>query len=240
MSTIENINNNNLRMIVPHLNTQNVQDINTKITKIDKKIEFNDKLIEVYKEKKDNLKNLINSNKEYILLLQESKDLDGKRIGLMEKQISLLQDTNDKLQALLDRNSGKIEGSDIKSLEKQLDTFAKKENILKTQANMVDKKIEKLAVKVNFVEKQITKLETKGNNVDDSNVQVKLDKNSFVTSYRPTDNQIAKLELSKIKQDIQDIKDMDAVFQQKTVNSQKNIYESIMSKVIADKITKLL
>lgn len=221
MAAIQNINNNT-SMIMLRPNAQSVQDVDTKIAKIDKGIESNNKLIELFKEKKTKLENLINSNEKYIQTLQESKELDKKRI-------SIFQDTNDKLQTLLDRNSNKIDASDVKLLDKQLDTFTKKESVLKAQAATVDTKIEKLAARVEFTKNQITKLEANSKNIETSNVQVKPDKNSFANGYRPTADQIAKLELSKINQEFLDFDMSDTLFQQKIRYSQKNIYESIVN-----------
>ena len=243
MAAIQNINNNIIGTITTRPNAENVQSV----------IEFNDKLIKLYTEKKDKLENLINSNekyieltkeninlrKDYIQTVKESKELGEKRIVLLQESkqidreiINIHERTISKLQALLDRNSSKIDASDVKLLDKQLDTFTKKENVLKAQANVVDTKIEKLAVKIEFAEKQITKIEASGKNIETSNVQVKPDKNSFVTGYRPTADQIAKLELSKIQLETHNLDSSASLFQQRVYYSQKNIYESILNSLL--------
>ena len=119
MAAIQNINNNIIGTITTRPNAENVQGV----------IEFNDKLIKLYTEKKDKLENLINSNEKYVNTLDNHIKLTKENINLRkdyiqtvkeskelgEKRISLLQDTNNKLQALLDRNSSKIDLSDAKS-----------------------------------------------------------------------------------------------------------------------------
>jgi chromosome segregation ATPase len=225
MATIPNINNNIVGMITTRPNAQNVQTVDVKIARIDKEINIREKYVETLDNHIKLTKENINLRKEYIQTVKESKELG-------EKRISLLQDTNNKLQALLNRNSNKIDVSDVKLLDKQLDTFTKKENVLKAQANVVDTKIEKLASKVDFVEKQITKLEAKSNDIDNSSLQSKPDKNSFAAGYRPTDDQIAKLELSKIQLETHDLDSSDTLFQQRVYYSQKNIYESILNSLL--------
>jgi chromosome segregation ATPase len=225
MATIPNINNNIVGMITTRPNAQNVQTVDVKIARIDKEINIREKYVETLDNHIKLTKENINLRKEYIQTVKESKELG-------EKRISLLQDTNNKLQALLNRNSNKIDVSDVKLLDKQLDTFTKKENVLKAQANVVDTKIEKLASKVDFVEKQITKLEAKSNDIDNSSLQSKPDKNSFAAGYRPTADQIAKLELSKIQLETHDLDSSDTLFQQRVYYSQKNIYESILNSLL--------
>ena len=111
MSAIQNINNNIIGTITTRPNAENVQGV----------IEFNDKLIKLHTEKKDKLENLINSNekyigtldnhikltKDYIQTVKESREIDREIINIHERTIS-------KLQALLDRNSSKIDLSDAK------------------------------------------------------------------------------------------------------------------------------
>ena len=126
MTAIQNINNNIIGTITTRPNAENVQSV----------IEFNDKLIKLYTEKKDKLENLINSNekyieltkeninlrKDYIQTVKESKELGEKRIVLLQESkqidreiINIHERTISKLQALLDRNSSKIDLSDAKS-----------------------------------------------------------------------------------------------------------------------------
>ena len=213
MAAINNINNNIEMMLCT--NKRNTQIVNTKIAKINKEINIREKYIGA-------LDNHIRLTKEYIKTIKESQELG-------EKRISLLQDTNDKLQALLDRNSCKIDISDVKLLDRQLNTFSKKDNILKIQASTVDAKIEKLAVKVDFVEKQITKLAASSNTEEITSFKAKQGKTDFAVGYRPTAYQIAKLEISKNSQENNDFDISDTLFQQKIRYSQQNIYESIVN-----------
>ena len=249
MSAIENINNNNTRMLMPRPNAQNVQAVDAKIAHIDKEINIRKKYIDTLDNHIKLTKENINLRKEYIQTLQESKELDKKRITLLQESKEIGREKINLLYQLLEnRNSRReslssvveIKTVDIKNLDKQLYILAKKEGVLKEQAIAVDTKVEKLATKVEYAEKQIATLQAKSNDTEVSRSQVKQDNIVFARGYKPTDNQIAKLELSKIKQDVQDIKDLDVILQQRAINSQKNIYESIMSKVITDKLTKLL
>jgi predicted nucleic acid-binding Zn-ribbon protein len=237
MAEIHNISNslNTIFLEQPNAvqNTQRqINQIDVRINAEENKIVKNRQLSEITKEMIVVNRVLYNSNNEIIKLYQESKELGEKRIDLMEKIIALKQDTNDKLQALLDRNSSKIDISDVKLLDRQLDTLSKKDNVLKTQTATVDAKIEKLVVKVEFAEKQITKLEANSKNIETSNVQVKPDKNIFTTGYRPTADQIAKLEFSKIQQETHNLDTFNSLFQQRVFYSQKNIYESILNSLL--------
>lgn len=243
MAAIGNINNNNLRIIMPRPNVQNVQAVDAKIAKVDRGIESNNKLIELYKEKKDKLENLINSNEKYIQTLQDSKELDKKRIDLMEKQIDLLRESKEigkekinlLYQLLENRNSRRettvsvleIKTVDIKSLDKKLDTLAKKESILKEQSIAVDTKVMKLTTKIEHFEKQIATLEAKTNDNEISKLQDKQDKTVFTSGYKPSANQL--IELSKSKQESQDIDVLNTSLQQRVIYSQQNIYESIIN-----------
>ena len=101
MAAIQNINNNVNELIMTRPNTLNIQSVDVKIARIDKEINVREKYI-------GTLDNHIKLTKDYIQTVKESKELG-------EKRISLLQDTNNKLQALLDRNSSKIDLSDAKS-----------------------------------------------------------------------------------------------------------------------------
>lgn len=203
-----------------------ISQIDEKINCVENKIAKNDHVIKVSKEMIVAIDESIRLNKDYIQTLKESKQIDREIINIHERTIN-------RLQALIDRKwDKKIDVSDVKLLDSQLDTLSKKDNVLKAQAATVDTKIEKLAVKVDFVEKQITKLEAKSDSVDDSNVQVKPNKNSFATSYRPTTDQIAKLELSKIQLETVVPDTSTSLFQQRVFYSQKNIYESILNSLL--------
>ena len=225
MATIQNINNNINELIMIRPNALNLQSVDVKIARIDKEINVREKYIGILDNHIKLTKENINLRKNYIQTLKESKEIDREIINIHERTIS-------KLQALLDRNSNKIDVSDVKLLNRQLDTLSKKENFLKAQVDVVEAKLEKLSVKVDFVEKQTTKLEAKNNSVDDYNVQVKPDKNSFANGYRPTTDQIAKLELSKIQLETDNIDTSTSLFQQRVYYSQKNIYESIINSLL--------
>ncbi len=252
MSAISNIDDRSLNL-VPILNNDKLQRLQTaerEIIRVDKEIGARSQQVNNIKNLIEARENYIASNNELISLYKESSELDKKMIVLLTESKEILQNTNDKLQALLDRGQGRRTVSaeprlqkrflEINDLNRKLTYLSKQEAVVKKQTTLVDAKVDKLFMKVDYTEKQLVRLEAQSNGTELSKSQVKQDKTFFAYNYKPTDNQIAKLELSKIKQDVQDIKDMDAVFKQRTVNSQKNIYESIMSKVIADKITKLL
>jgi len=213
MAAINNINNNIEMMLCTK--ERNTKIVNTKIAKINKEINIREKYIGA-------LDNHIRLTKEYIKTIKESQELGKKRI-------SLIQDTNDKLQALLDRNSSKIDISDVKLLDRQLDTLSKKDSALKVQTSAVEAKIEKLAVKVDFVEKQITKLAASSNTEEITSFKAKQAKTDFAVGYRPTAYQIANLEISKNSQENNDFDISDTLFQQKIRYSQQNIYESIVN-----------
>ena len=114
MAAIQNINNNVNELIMTRPNALNIQSVDVKITRIDKEINVREKYVNTLDNHIKLTKENINFRKDYIQTLKESKELGEKRIDLMEKIIGLKQDTNDKLQALLDRNSSKIDLSDAK------------------------------------------------------------------------------------------------------------------------------
>jgi len=114
MAAIQNINNNVNELIMKRPNALNIQSVDVKIARIDKEINVREKYVNTLDNHIKLTKENINFRKDYIQTLKESKELGEKRIDLMEKIIGLKQDTNDKLQALLDRNSSKIDLSDAK------------------------------------------------------------------------------------------------------------------------------
>ena len=134
MAEIHNISNslNTIFLQQPNVVQNNVRQINQnqrQISQIDKKINFvenkivkNKQLSQITKEMMATLKEKmvltdknINLRMDYIQTLKESKELGEKRVVIIENMIGLLQDTNNKLQALLDRNTSKIDVSEIRA-----------------------------------------------------------------------------------------------------------------------------
>jgi len=100
MAAIQNINNNVNELIMKRPNALNIQSVDVKIARIDKEINVREKYI-------GTLDNHIKLTKDYIQTVKESREIDREIINIHERTIN-------KLQALLDRNSSKIDGSDVK------------------------------------------------------------------------------------------------------------------------------
>jgi hypothetical protein len=107
MAAIQNINNNVNELIMTRPNTLNIQSVDVKIARIDKEINVREKYVNTLDNHIKLTKENINFRKEYIQILQESREIDREIINIHERTIN-------KLQALLDRNSSKIDGSDVK------------------------------------------------------------------------------------------------------------------------------
>jgi chromosome segregation ATPase len=196
----------------------------------------------------------IASNNELISLYKESRELDRKRIGLMERQITLLQEskeigrekinilknTNEKLQVLSDRGQGRRTVSAEPRLQNDLDRkltyLSKQEAVVKEQTALVDAKADKLAIKVEHTEKEIVKLEAKVNNTGFTTPQEKAvserDASGTCSTYKPFANQRLNNYVEDNTTKEKSVVDLKAL-EQKVYNSQKNIYESIVSKMIA-------
>lgn len=107
MAAIQNINNNVNELIMTRPNALNIQSVDVKIARIDKEINVREKYIGTLDNHIKLTKENINFRKEYIQTLQESREIDREIINIHERTIN-------KLQSMLDRNSSKIDGSDVK------------------------------------------------------------------------------------------------------------------------------
>ena len=105
MSAITNINNtmSSAILLPTRGRLQQVQNTERQIAHIDKEIDAREKYIASNNEVISITKELIDLQKQQRQTIIESRDLDRKHIANNEKIIDILEDTNKKLQALVDR-----------------------------------------------------------------------------------------------------------------------------------------
>jgi hypothetical protein len=207
MSAIQSINYNIPAIYSPQRRAvQNVQNIDGKIAKIDRKLESNNQIISLYYDKKEKLQNLIKSNDEYIKTLQESKALGEKRIVLLQEskaldreRINALHTVINGLQALIDRAKGL---NVAPALSKELEALSKKDAVLKEQTAVIDDKAAKLAIKVEHQGKELAKLGSNAPPATTSENQAVIvsskDTSQVVQVYQPTTDQVRSISLANL------------------------------------------
>lgn len=274
MSAINGINDRlSLLTVLPNNNRlQQIQNTEKEIARVDREINARSQQV-------NNIKNLIAAREKYIAsnnelialhkaqkqTLIESRDLDHKRMHLLEQQIEVIEDTNSKLRALLDRGRSKstepvktVKLNEIDHLKDKVDSLAKKDVVLKEQSAKLDDTLAKQSLKLEHVEKQASKLKERvsaletttpdkavakpvNSNKETSDVVnitnvKKKNTSGLASTYSPTASQIREQELLNIKRNAEDLQGLNKVLQERVYHSQRNIYESIVS----NKIMKLL
>ena len=265
MSAINSVNDRIFLLSNPNIEQQNrVRQVNNQrqIAHIDREIDirtdYRNTLVEsrdAHIESRDAwinyatlLEQNIASNNELISLYKESRELDRKRMSLMGQQIKLLQEskeilqnTNDKLQALLDRGQGRRTVSaepivqkrsvELNDLDRKLTYLSKQESVVKEQTALVDAKADKLAIKVEHTKKQLAKHEAEVNNTGFTTPQEKAvserDASRISSTYKPFANQRLNNYVEDNTTKEKSVVDLKAL-EQTVYNSQKNIYESIV------------
>jgi len=237
-----------------------------------KKIVSNNEVISITKE-------LIALHKEQRQTLIESRDLDRKRIALLEeivevhkntikKHENLLENTNGRLQALLDRGGRSksaepvlnTKTSELNKLDEKHIVLTKKDAVLKEQSKVKDILLEKQNMKIEHLEKQATNLEDKTKGVvTNSSVQAKVKSEDINLSKVNTSTTNSKKDVSQtpvtykpaVVPQVKTYSNDELVPNTKTgltVNalyqqvraSQRNIYDSITNNLISSKFSKLL
>lgn len=249
MAAINNINNNELRVLSSFNRYQQTSQTQAKIERIDREITIrekyasnSDKLINSYQELIASNSEIIQLHKEQRQLLVESRDLDKKRIGLMKEAITVVQ----KMMAMHEQGLVGQKPQELKVLSSQAEKLSNKENILKEKSINLDPKLDKLALKVEHAEKQVAKIESK---VDTkASVLSTINETSFkkkstpeyANTYKPSDIQLPMLKKSATP--VIDLehrpsnKKLDEELRQQVYQSQRNLYDSI----VASRVKKLI
>jgi len=202
MSAIQSINYNIPAIYSPQRRAvQNVQNIDGKIAKIDRKLESNNQIISLYYDKKEKLQNLIKSNDEYIKTLQESKALDRERINALHTVINGLQALIDRAKAAKAAKAAK--GVNVApALSKELEALSKKDAVLKEQTAVIDDKAAKLAIKVEHQGKELAKLGSNAPPATTTENQAVIvsskDTSQVVQVYQPTTDQVRSISLANL------------------------------------------
>jgi len=201
-------------------------------------------------------------------LVLESRDLDRKHIANNEKIIDILEDRNNKLRALLDSGSRSksaeprlnTKNSELNKLDEELGALAKKDAALKEQSKAKDVLLEKQTMKLKYIEKQATRLESKINGVVDNRaVQSKvksadINLSKVNTSTNSNKKDVSQTPVTYKPSVVTQVKTYSndelntktgltvKALHQQVRASQQNIYDSIISKNIANKVilSKLL
>ena len=178
MGAINNIDDRSLNLF-PILNNDKLQRVQTaerEIIRVDKEIGARSQQVNNIKNLIEARENYITGNNELISLYKESRELDGKRIALLEESNTLLLGILERRQAI--RNTSLQPKSEkrleqVNKLDDKFLTLTKKDAVLKEQALTLDSKVEKLIIKVEHTEKEVAKLEAKVNNTRVTNPQEK-------------------------------------------------------------------
>jgi len=191
----------------------------------------NNELIQLNKESKAGGERLIT-------LLQESKAIDQRKIQAMQKKVDILDNTNKRLLALFDKkptNSTKIT-KELKISDTEIKTLNVKSSTLDKQIAIATKEKAVLSNPVSYI-RDISKHNGK---VFDYVPQT-TDKPLKEVVYKPTPAQISANVVSsntQIEQHSKIVKlpTVSIPMQQMLQYSQKNLWESIMNRVMASKI----
>lgn len=207
------------------MSTSDIQNINNikflspinryqQISQAESKIKEIDKEVNARNQYISSIDTNIIARKEYIKTLLESRDLGYKRMALLE-------DTNKKLIYLLDSRGIKHNAKSVElepSIKEHLKDLEKKQNVLKEKSFNVDKKLDKLTLKLEQSEKQIAHARVVTNIF-----------NEYVPTYKPNDLKITSMEKSTKS---------DEELKLQVYRSQKNLYDSIVSKYVKNNIIK--